>query len=61
MNFEEFRATATQRLSELEAENAALKKLSQQLMNRCGLFTKGCLCCHCGCRSDCNSPFKPKE
>lgn len=61
MNFEEFRATATQRLSELEAENAALKKLSQQLMNRCGLLTKGSLCSHCGCRSDCNSPFKPKE
>lgn len=58
MNFEEPRA---ERLGELEAENAALKKLSQQLMNRCGLFTKGCLCSHCGCQSDCNSPFKPKE
>lgn len=58
MNFEEFRA---ERLGELEAENAALKKLSQQLMNRCGLFTNGCLCSHCGCQSDCNSPFKPKE
>ncbi len=58
MNFEEFRA---ERLNELEAENAALKKLSQQLMNRCGLFTKGSLCSHCGCQSECNSPFKPKE
>lgn len=58
MNFEEFRA---ERLSELEAENEALKKLTQQLMNRCGAITKGCLCYHCDCRSDCNSPFKPKE
>lgn len=61
MNFEEFRADAAKRLSELEAENEALKKLTQQLMNRCGAITKGCLCYHCGCRSDCSSPFKPKE
>lgn len=61
MNFEEFRADATKRISELEVENMALKKLSQQLMNRYGVLTKGCLCRCCGCRSDCNSFYKEKE